>query len=58
MVESPTVPGGNVLYSAATGGTAVSFGSFPTVDYPVQKLYPVKSTGRTTLLAGIKSATR
>ena len=56
MVESPTESGGNVLYSAATGVTAVSFGSFPTVNYPVQELYSVKSTGGTTLLDAIKSA--
>uniref|UniRef100_UPI004048E9F0 hypothetical protein n=1 Tax=Roseivirga sp. TaxID=1964215 RepID=UPI004048E9F0 len=56
MVESPTVPGGNVLFSPMTGATVVSFGTFPSVSYPVQQLYPVTSSGGTTLLAGIKAA--
>jgi hypothetical protein len=39
-----------------TGATVVSFGTFPSVSYPVQQLYPVTSSGGTTLLAGIKAA--
>tara|TARA_A100000171_G_scaffold47928_1_gene54660 strand:- start:1209 stop:2519 length:1311 start_codon:yes stop_codon:yes gene_type:complete len=56
MVESPTESGGNILFSPMTGATIVSFGTFPSVSYPVQELFPVTSSGGTTLLAGIKAA--
>lgn len=55
MVESPASPGGTVLYEAETGITKVSYGSFPSKNYPIQQLFPVESSNNETLLNAIKS---
>jgi hypothetical protein len=43
-----------LLYHLPTGETKVSFGTFPSIQYPVYKLYPVESGG-TSLLARLHS---
>lgn len=55
MVESTTYPSGNVLFSEMTGTTAVSYGSFASVSYPVDQLFPVQNTSGTSLMAAIKA---
>ncbi|WP_260955649.1 hypothetical protein [Pseudomonas citri] len=54
MAEPTTYPSGNVLFSSMTGTTAVSYGEFSSVSYPVDQLFPVESTSGTTLMAAIQ----
>ncbi|MQT11882.1 hypothetical protein [Segnochrobactrum spirostomi] len=56
MVEPESYPSGNVLYQEATGTTQVSYAAWPSVDYPVDQLFPVSSqaTGLT-LMAALKA---
>ncbi len=54
MYESPSHESGNVLYKASTGKTVTSFGTFENILYPVDELYPVKSTSGNILLDEIE----
>jgi hypothetical protein len=41
MLEPAQDPSGKVLYDAATGTTVVSYATWPSVDYPVEKIHAV-----------------
>jgi len=54
MVEPTTYPSGNVLYSAQTGATQVSYGTWPSTSYPVDQLFAVKNTAEQSLISALQ----
>jgi hypothetical protein len=56
MVTPTNHPSGQVLYNEATGITQVSYGSFPSVQYPVNKLFSLQSTSGVSLNSAIQQS--
>jgi hypothetical protein len=55
MVEPLNFPDGNVLYMEATDTTVVSYATWPSVDYPVDQLFPVEHNNGETLIAALQA---
>ena len=55
LVEPLNFPDGNVLYMEATGTTVVRYATWPSVDYPVDQLFPVENNNGETLIAALQA---